>query len=954
MQPITLKFAGLPDPAPRVSVIIVTWNKQDYVLRLLDQLAASPYPNWTVRVVDSHSSDGTADAIAARHPWVRILRLTDNLGGSGGFNAGLGAALREDDCDYVWLLDNDVALEPGALEVLVETLAARPDAGVAGSHIIQMDNDRMTNEIGGAVDLERGRLILHHHGTPARFHHREVYEVDYAAACSLLVRFEVLRQVGIWDDFFIHYDDVDWCLRIRAAGYRVLACAASRIRHLSARVKPVTWVLYYDIRNMLYLRRKYMGFRPLRELSFFGLLIYFNMRDELAGKRYYARLVEQAVRDFIGRRMGKAACLPMLKCEPAKTALQRRLHAQPGSILVLEPTRHPVFSENDLAYAVRHQIQVAGVCHENEMSCTALPCGAPRIRLSGNRWIMAAQLIKRLLCHARADYLVLDFDKPCGLLGLCAKRIILIADDQCHESKGCAMRLMATLAWPLRWLPILLGWMAAAPPLARLLAAVRTVLRVLRQAPALIFPRIALRLRLRRWPLLRRMQLAQASLGSATEAAAPCSSRPALATCRPTFRVATAAELQTALRETAVAGGDILITVPRIEMDAVLQLPAGVDLIGAHARATLVFRKTQYGISIRGAPDRPVHDCAIRQLAIAHESAPTGFRAAILIANAHDIVLDRIRIDAACGIGIAATDGALRVALENCTVYGAGQDGLLLLRRVLDVSAISCTFSNNHQSGILLCDWRLPPGVEALDFDAQLRHAAAGIVAFAPEDPGPCRIRLQDCVIAHNRKMGVCTDGAGLLSIVRCRIHDNQCEGVTLDNGTWHAAIDHCAIWGNGRRAQQSETELSIDFVAGSARLADGSSPVKLPAISMDNAAFCRVEACDIRDNHGEGVKLVRAAYWCTIRDNTIAHNNRGRSPGHPHHGVRIGADPAQHPGQHDFPSSANAIINNHISGAHAHGILLNAGTNLNRISGNRIDGTLAAPIHNWSRFANQ
>ena len=202
--------------------------------------------------------------------------------------------------------------------------------------------------------------------------------------------------------------------------------------------------------------------------------------------------------------------------------------------------------------------------------------------------------------------------------------------------------------------------------------------------------------------------------------------------------------------------------------------------------------------------------------------------------------------------------------------------------------------------------------------------------------------------------MGVCNDGSGALAVDRCDIRDNQCEGITLDNGSWGALVSQCEIAGNGCRADQSDRELFADFVSRENRLPDGSSPVKLPGISLDNAALCRIENCSIHDNHGEGVKFVRAVWRCSVRNNSIADNNRGRSPGHPHHGIRIGADPSQHKGQRDFPSSDNDVLDNRISGPHECGILLNEGACLNRIRGNSISGALAAPIQAWSPRANR
>jgi GT2 family glycosyltransferase len=80
-----------------------------------------------------------------------------------------------------------------------------------------------------------------------------IFDVDYVAAASLLIRAEVAKKAGLWEDFFIHFDDVDWCLRIKEMGHRVVCVADSVIWHLSAAQKPITWARYYDVRNMLFL-----------------------------------------------------------------------------------------------------------------------------------------------------------------------------------------------------------------------------------------------------------------------------------------------------------------------------------------------------------------------------------------------------------------------------------------------------------------------------------------------------------------------------------------------------------------------------------------------------------------------------------------------------------------------------------------------------------------------------
>jgi GT2 family glycosyltransferase len=108
---------------PRVAAVVLSWNGKEDTLACLRSLGAATYPELDVLVVDNHSSDGSAEAVAAQHPEASLVRLDANLGFAGGMNAGIAAA-RSDGASHVMLLNNDTVVEPGFLEPLVAALAA--------------------------------------------------------------------------------------------------------------------------------------------------------------------------------------------------------------------------------------------------------------------------------------------------------------------------------------------------------------------------------------------------------------------------------------------------------------------------------------------------------------------------------------------------------------------------------------------------------------------------------------------------------------------------------------------------------------------------------------------------------------------------------------------------------------------------------------------------------------
>lgn len=246
---------------PRVSIVIVTWNKKEDVLRLLDSLVDLNYSNFQTVLVDNNSTDGTAEALA-QHPLPFILlRNEKNLGGTGGFNTGLRHVLEHLKQDYIWLLDNDAAVRPDTLHYLVDAMEPHSDIGIAGSRIMAPEKDNLIVEVGGTIDWKHAIWEPNRRYQP---HQEEdtgkVIDVDYVAACSALLRDSAFRRVGIMDErFFLHWDDIDLCLRFRSAGWRVVTVYSSVIFHsVEKGFNPN--IIYFDLRNGLLMGEKHLSF----------------------------------------------------------------------------------------------------------------------------------------------------------------------------------------------------------------------------------------------------------------------------------------------------------------------------------------------------------------------------------------------------------------------------------------------------------------------------------------------------------------------------------------------------------------------------------------------------------------------------------------------------------------------------------------------------------------------
>ena len=232
---------------PQVSVIVVTWNGRRFLDACLAALQAQEGVAFETIVVDNASTDGSAQYVAERFPWVRVVRLTENRGFAGGNNAGV----REARGRYVALLNNDTAADPGWLRALLRGLDEASGFALVSSRIVYMHDPNVVDSAGDGL-LRWGGAFKHHHGGDVAEvgESREVFGVC-GAAC--LMPKPVFDELGGFDeDFFASHEDVDLSYRARLRGYRCRYVADSIVRHHGSGTlgKASPFAVFHGQRNL--------------------------------------------------------------------------------------------------------------------------------------------------------------------------------------------------------------------------------------------------------------------------------------------------------------------------------------------------------------------------------------------------------------------------------------------------------------------------------------------------------------------------------------------------------------------------------------------------------------------------------------------------------------------------------------------------------------------------------
>jgi GT2 family glycosyltransferase len=193
----------------------------------------------------------------------RIVRFEENRGGSAAYIAGMDFARKNyPESPYVWLLDDDAKPNAQTLPALVETMerlvAENPHTASVGSTVVSVKDTDHIVECGASFSPLLGHAFPKLSGGSLTDVGDCTLLVDYAAACSLLVNVAAVESCGFWENVFIHFDDIEWGLRVTKAGWRNYATTASTVVHPEFDPeKAGPWVCYFDSRNMLWLASKY-------------------------------------------------------------------------------------------------------------------------------------------------------------------------------------------------------------------------------------------------------------------------------------------------------------------------------------------------------------------------------------------------------------------------------------------------------------------------------------------------------------------------------------------------------------------------------------------------------------------------------------------------------------------------------------------------------------------------
>jgi hypothetical protein len=299
------------DPPPdHVGIVILHWGAAEVTRRCLESLARVAYAPKTIFLVDNAQNLGSSVTDFLPSGGVQVLRPERNLGFAEGAAMGVAAALAVG-VQYVLLLNNDVVVEPSFLERLIEVARADASAGLLCPQIAFLDRPRQAWYAGGEFSLW-GRIPRHAHWKELLDTRRPPTPVEFATGCAMLIDPRVMRAVGFFEPrFFAYCEDLDFSLRARKAGYRLLLVPAAVIYHaVSDDEAKAAERVYYSTRNLLEVARTHARWYQWPTFLASFMVSWVGFFTAVALARWQPRIAGAVVRgglDFARRRFGARA-----------------------------------------------------------------------------------------------------------------------------------------------------------------------------------------------------------------------------------------------------------------------------------------------------------------------------------------------------------------------------------------------------------------------------------------------------------------------------------------------------------------------------------------------------------------------------------------------------------------------------------------------------------------------
>jgi GT2 family glycosyltransferase len=283
--------------SPFLSIILVNYKNPDITIDSVHSIAQSTFRDYQIIIIDNESSAESVTKLTTRCPDCVIIPQKENIGFAEGNNVGIQYALQSGS-EMILFLNNDTVVDKDLLKNLIETARRSSEIGVVGAKIYYFGSSGTLWYAGGRFNIRKAIAV--HDGMKRKdspeFNIER--ETDFVTGCCLLTKKNVIEKIGTLDGrFFMYYEDSDFCIRARKAGYSIIYQPRAVLHHKVS--SSAEWdsplYLYFNLRNKILFVTKHNT--TFVRIIYFPYFFYFYVRQlvRLIFKRHNLRAARAAI-----------------------------------------------------------------------------------------------------------------------------------------------------------------------------------------------------------------------------------------------------------------------------------------------------------------------------------------------------------------------------------------------------------------------------------------------------------------------------------------------------------------------------------------------------------------------------------------------------------------------------------------------------------------------------------
>lgn len=214
-----------------ICIILLNWNGKEDTLKCLASLEKVQQPAFQILVVDNGSTDDSVATLRALYPMLPVIAAGRNLGFAGGNNLGIEWALRKG-YEWIGLLNNDTTVDPLFLHAFMQASRRVPTAKILGAKIYRAQEPETIDHLGGMwhPEIAEFRSLASGHREMGQW--EAMQEVDYVCGAALWMHRSVPERIGLLEPrFFLFWEESDFCMRARRAGFQIWTAPQAKIWH---------------------------------------------------------------------------------------------------------------------------------------------------------------------------------------------------------------------------------------------------------------------------------------------------------------------------------------------------------------------------------------------------------------------------------------------------------------------------------------------------------------------------------------------------------------------------------------------------------------------------------------------------------------------------------------------------------------------------------------------------